>query len=267
MALSIDHSTKVISIPQADLQLITGTLFELDTETVFRLPLIALLDDVDGIVLDDAIRHNTEVTVAGTTFARTIEVINGFSITFTPDAQYTVRLAGSNNNLFDVENGVLNQNQVQVIAQNSAGLIVSGGTDPLVNQVPGTYASGSAGDALGKIGSGQITTVSPVAQSGDVEIVRGDDYAAADARALDFTDTDAAWPDLTSATIVLTAGGFTAPGTVVTAVGANKKIRVELTDVQTLTLVQGAIRFTIRATLSNANEVVLIQGNMVVKAD
>jgi len=37
---------------------------------------------------------------------------------------YSVRLAGSNNNLFDIENGVLQQNQVQIIAQNSAGLIV-----------------------------------------------------------------------------------------------------------------------------------------------
>ena len=33
-------------------------------------------------------------------------------------------LVGSNNNLFDVENGILNQNYVQVIPGNSAGLIV-----------------------------------------------------------------------------------------------------------------------------------------------
>ena len=124
MALSIDHATKVITIPQADLTLISGSLFELDTEVVFRQGVNALLDDEAGIVLDDAISHNTEVTVAGTTFARTIEIINGFSVTFTPDSQYTVRLAGSNNNLFDVENAILNQNQVQIISQNSGGLIV-----------------------------------------------------------------------------------------------------------------------------------------------
>jgi hypothetical protein len=123
MALTIDHGTLTISVPQADLTLISGSLYELNTETVFRQGVNGLLDDEEGIVLDDAIRHNTEVTVAGTTFARTIEVIGGYSVTFTPDAQYSVRLAGSNNNIFDVESGILNQNQVQVIAQNSAGLI------------------------------------------------------------------------------------------------------------------------------------------------
>jgi hypothetical protein len=84
---------------------------------------MALLDDEDYIWMDDAYVHNTEVVVAGTTFARTIEFINSWSVQFTPDTQWTVRLAGSNNNIFDVENGILVQNQVQVISTNSAGLI------------------------------------------------------------------------------------------------------------------------------------------------
>lgn len=133
MAISIDFGTLVISVPQADLTLIGGTLYELETETVFRAAVNAIMDNEEGIPFDDPIRHNTEVTVAGTTFARTIEVINGYSVTFTPDTQWSVRLAGSNNNLFDVENGILNQNQVQVIAQNSAGLI--GGRDAFIEAV------------------------------------------------------------------------------------------------------------------------------------
>lgn len=122
MAISIDWGTKVITVPQADLTLVTGTLYELDTESVFRQAVIALLSSEEGMAFDDAILHNTEVTVAGTTYARFIEIINGYSITFTPDAQWTVRFTGSNNNIFDVENGILNQNQVQVIPANSAGL-------------------------------------------------------------------------------------------------------------------------------------------------
>jgi hypothetical protein len=122
MAITINHLTKVISVPQADLTLVTGSLYELNTETDFRQTVIALLDDEDGIVLEDAIDHNTEYSVAGVTYARKIEVINGYSVQFTPDSQWSVRLAGSNNNIFDVENGVLVQNQVQVIANNSAGL-------------------------------------------------------------------------------------------------------------------------------------------------
>lgn len=70
----------------------------------------------------DTHRHNTAVTIAGITYARFIEIINGYSITF-ENGQYSVRLAGSNNNFFDVANGILNQNSVQIIPGNSAGLI------------------------------------------------------------------------------------------------------------------------------------------------
>jgi hypothetical protein len=66
--------------------------------------------------------HNTEVTVAGTTFARAVEIIAPYSVEF-EDGQYTIILEGSNNNIFDVASGILVQNQVQVIPTNSAGLI------------------------------------------------------------------------------------------------------------------------------------------------
>ena len=128
MAITVDYSTKIISIEQSDLTLISGTLYELDTDA-FRLILHDIQDSEEGIWADTMFNHNTEVTVAGTTFARTIELINGYSIEF-EDGSYSVRLAGSNNNLFDVENGILQQNSVQVIAQNSAGLqtVNTGGT-------------------------------------------------------------------------------------------------------------------------------------------
>jgi len=122
MAITVDWPSKVISIPQDDLTLVTGSLYEADTE-VIRMSLHALSAGEEGMPFPRIFKHNTEVTVAGTTFARTIEIINGYSITFTPDSQWSVRLSGSNNNLFDSENGILNQNQVQVIGQNSAGLV------------------------------------------------------------------------------------------------------------------------------------------------
>lgn len=122
MAMTVDWPNKIISVPQGDLTLISGTLYEMDTETYFRANLMALADDEQGMPWPYPLSHNSEVTVAGTTFARTIELINGYQVQFTPDTQWTVRLVGSNNNLFDVENNVLIQNQVQVIPGNSAGL-------------------------------------------------------------------------------------------------------------------------------------------------
>jgi len=122
VAISIDWPTKVITINQSDCTLISGTLYELDTDT-FRLALKALEDDEEGMPWLRTHKHNTEVTIAGVTYARFVEIINGYSVTFSPNSQWSVKLTGSNNNIWDVENGILNQNQVQVIPTNSAGLI------------------------------------------------------------------------------------------------------------------------------------------------
>ena len=126
MAITLDPATKTFSIPQADLTLVTGTLYAADTDAL-RIEMMSLLASEPYIWMPDSYIHNTEVTVAGVTYARTISTINGYSYTFTPDSQWSVRLEGSNNDWFDVEAGNLNQNQVQVIPTNSAGLIVNAG--------------------------------------------------------------------------------------------------------------------------------------------
>jgi len=121
MALSIDWVTGVITVPKADLTLVVGTLYKLDTQA-FRLELKALEASVYGIVNLKNQRHATEVTISGVTYARAIEILPPYSVEF-EDGQYSVRLEGSNNNIWDVEAGILVQNQVQVIPTNAAGLI------------------------------------------------------------------------------------------------------------------------------------------------
>lgn len=135
-------------------------------------------------------------------------------------------------------------------------------SDPLLNAVPGTYLSGTAGAALGKIGSGQITTVSPVAQSGDVECVIGDDYSALDGRSWDWTDVDAAWPDLAGATINFYSNGFDTAGTVVTPSGAGKAVRVQPTATDTNTLIEGEYAFVVVATLTGGRTITLAAGTL-----
>lgn len=124
MAVTIDYATKIISVPQADLTFISGTLYEMDVDW-FRQQLNTIADSEEGIWADTTHTHNTEVTIAGTTFARQVEIINGYSVQFTPDSQWTVNLVGANTNLFDVAAGKLVQNQVQVVPSNSAGLVVT----------------------------------------------------------------------------------------------------------------------------------------------
>lgn len=128
MALTLDPDTRIFTVLQADLTLVGGALYDLDTNAL-RLEILDLLDDEAYVWLPDAINHNTQVTVAGTTFARTVEMINGFSIEleFTGSA-YGVRFINSNNNLFDIENAILVPTAlVSYISTNSAGLVV----DPL----------------------------------------------------------------------------------------------------------------------------------------
>lgn len=127
MAITVDYATKVITVPQSDCTLISGTIYELDTENDFRLKLMALFADENHIWMNIPYAHNTEVTIAGTIYARAISIINGYTVEFSPNSQWSVVLKVSNNDIWDVESGILVQNQVQVIPTNAAGLIVGSG--------------------------------------------------------------------------------------------------------------------------------------------
>lgn len=122
MAITIDRLTQIISVPQSDLALLSGTLYSADTDQI-RLDIKAIEASEEGIVWEDTNVHNTTVELFGVTYARTLQYIAPYSIEFTPDSLWSVRLEGSNNNMGDVEAGILVQNQVQVIPTNSAGLI------------------------------------------------------------------------------------------------------------------------------------------------
>jgi len=145
MATSIDYSGAVLRIvvPLADLTVLDAgppVLYELDTDTFFD-DVKALEANVDGIVWQNAIDHNPAYTVAGETFARKIEIMNStntnplygapntdeYEVFFTPDVTASVKLTGSNNNIFDLQNGILANTVTQVIPTNTAGLIETDG--------------------------------------------------------------------------------------------------------------------------------------------
>lgn len=122
MAISIDWSTKVISIPRTDLTLIQLSpteVRELNTDA-FRLELKALEATFYGMAYEKTHTHNPPVQVGGVELSRVIEIINGYTITF-EDGQYAVNLQGSNSNIADV----VNVNQVSIRSGNSAGLVTS----------------------------------------------------------------------------------------------------------------------------------------------
>ena len=121
MAISINPITHIISVPKNDLILVSGTIYRHDTDA-FRLELKSWEASEEGIIKLKTHNHNTEITIAGVTYSRAVAILAPYSVEY-EDGQYSVNLEGSNNNIFDVANGILVQNQVQVIPTNSAGLI------------------------------------------------------------------------------------------------------------------------------------------------
>ena len=121
MAISIDFGTKIISVPRADMVLLSPAgapteIRQLSIDT-FRLTLNELQDTVAGITFPNTHAHNKAINLGGVVIARVIEMTNGYTVTF-EDGQYAVNLVGANSNIADVTN----VNQVSVRSSNSAGL-------------------------------------------------------------------------------------------------------------------------------------------------
>lgn len=136
MAITIDWGNRIIFVPRNDMTLIQSSPFEvreLDAN-MFRLALKDLEDSEQGLIFPDTHNHNTEIVLGGVTYARFIEIINNYTVTF-EDGQYAVSIVGANTNIGDVTN----LNQVSIRTANSAGLIVtsgSGGTSgPTASQI------------------------------------------------------------------------------------------------------------------------------------
>lgn len=120
MAISVDWTTKIISVPKADMTLVQSSPFEvreLDSD-VFRLALRNLEDDAEGMPYLPTHNHVAPISVGGVTLARVIEIINDYTVTF-ENGTYAVNITGANSNIGDR----VNLNTVQVRSANSAGLI------------------------------------------------------------------------------------------------------------------------------------------------
>ena len=118
MASSINWNTLLISVPQTDLSFVSGSLYSHDTKAFWDEMKSVEASEV-GMPFDDIILNVEEITIAGTTYSRSLQIVNGYTIEW-EDGQYAVRLDNSNNNFFD--EGVIDRNQVSVIPTNSAGL-------------------------------------------------------------------------------------------------------------------------------------------------
>lgn len=120
--------------------------------------------------------------------------------------------------------------------------------DPLLNDVPGSYAAGTAGYQLGRIGSAEVGVTAPVAATGRVTIYQGKDYADADGTALEWSSSSTL--DLTGAAVTLDVNGEQFAAAVSGTAGA-WTITVDLTAVETAALPVGVYPYEVVAELTS----------------
>lgn len=142
MPISIDPSTCVIFVPQSYLTALGGDIYELDVNQ-FRLDLKDWEDSEVGVVMPDTHKHTTSTTLSGVTYARFVEILFPYTVTFEDvGTPYTVKCVGANHNIGDRKN----VNQVSLIIGNSAGLIeVATGAGPSAAAIAGAVWDEASG--------------------------------------------------------------------------------------------------------------------------
>jgi hypothetical protein len=177
MPVSIDWATKIITVPPDFMTLVSGTpgtgdnqldpaLYELDVNAL-RLTLKDI-EDSDGMPFLDTHRHNGVVTISGVSYARTFEVINGYTVRFDVSTydHYTVRCVGANHNISDVRQ----PNTVSLIIGNSAGLITTGGASPWTETIESGYTAAQILRILAAVAAGKTNIIDLGGGAATVEI-------------------------------------------------------------------------------------------------
>lgn len=131
MSYTVNWITKIISVPTADLTLVSGTRYSLDMSDFLAEIRRLEWEFSGGLWAPPILIHdNTKVDFAGVDYAPFDDMLNGYTVEFL-GAATRVDLLGSNNNIVDV----LVDNGVSVVPSNSAGLqIVSVGSGLSVDQ-------------------------------------------------------------------------------------------------------------------------------------
>lgn len=118
MSYSVNWITKVITVPTADLTLVSGTRYSLDMADCLAELRRLEWEFADGLWAPAILFHtDTRVDFAGATYAPFDDFLNGYTLQITGVAT-RVDLLGSNNDLIDI----LIPTGVSVVPSNSAGL-------------------------------------------------------------------------------------------------------------------------------------------------
>ena len=177
---------------------------------------------------------------------------------------------GSNEDVFKAD--------VSALATQASVDAIKVKTDELTFTVPGSVDATATADVdeaaiaaavVAGIGGADVTISSPVASDGTtVTIVRGDDYNSADGRSIIWTGATAdQWPDLSGATVVLTAinqNDILRKTLTVTQATGTQQFNMQLTNEET-EITSGRYKYDVQATLASGNIITMLVGELIVK--
>jgi len=149
----------------------------------------------------------------------------------------------------------------ELSGSHGSGAWDGGGTDPLENTVD-DYDPGQLGYILGQLsGVETVTSSAPVVtESGDIELVKGQDYRAENSNSITFQSTS--WPVLGNASVWIEAFSDPIDMDVVQQGGATQIVRLNLDDQVTADLPLNRYRYSVFAQLSGGSTFVLATGRI-----
>lgn len=122
MAYTVNWITKLITIPQADLTLISGDNYSLDMADVHSEIRRLEWALTDGLWAPEIINFYPTVTLSGIAKTPTVEFKNDYTVQF-GGSNYNVSVSGYDTNMADV---LVPGNGINVVFNNSVGKVASG---------------------------------------------------------------------------------------------------------------------------------------------
>lgn len=142
MSYSVNWTTKVITVPLADLTLISGSNYSLDTSDFWIEMRRLEASPSDGLWAEQTTEYVNTQVLSGIQYSAIVKLINGYTWN-TDTTDKNIFLVGFNSNLLDT---FIPGNGISVLANNSAGKIVTTGTVGAADIWNYPFASGNTAE-------------------------------------------------------------------------------------------------------------------------
>jgi hypothetical protein len=123
MSYSVNWATKVVTVPLADLTLISGSNYSLNTGDFWIEMRRLEASPGDGLWAEQTVEYVNTQVLSGITYSAIVKLINGYTWD-TDTTNKNIFLIGFNSNLLDI---FIPGNSISVLANNSGGKIDAGG--------------------------------------------------------------------------------------------------------------------------------------------